>query len=555
MKNNIIDKIDEILEKKSSIEQNFFGYIPEQRINYWILAIRESLPEIQALALQLKTSLNGPNWRISMEIRLILIFFRATFRLTTTQLEIVLKNNDNSLLFQFLKLFSEHIYISHSEWSNRNDKLTISDPKIELLAWKIKDRYHELFLEGYIKDYLGICEKSHRCEDINIVEMLEGINYTKYFPQELLTWKNGYPIDMMCKIFVFMKLRMIPSIPYLDLMINEKFLIKNNLVPVIGNALGFYTRIPALDKLYRAYRTFNVDNLEKILDSNVELLIKEGIINLDTLIGDSTTCRTRRDDPNGVKYHKKDKDSARVMKFQVLADSNCIPLALVPRTGNENDRRGFESLKQKLIKIKNSAETFGLKINIILLDAGYFSLEIIEFIEKEIGAIPVIDINPMNSKVLKLIKEKLEYFKCYFREIMKLGLKFPKLANMCYTRFLEDVANAQADLEKIKGIRPGLVGNYLRIFREVGFNNFITWYRQRPIIEGLFGMMKSCYSLLGRTDRRLPIEGRDQAQIHGLFILIAMQYLAYFNYKVLNKKNHLLRSLYYIKFKEINVIY
>jgi len=29
------------------------------------------------------------------------------------------------------------------------------------------------------------------------------------------------------------------------------------------------------------------------------------------------------------------------------------------------------------------------------------------------------------------------------------------------------------------------------------------------MVEGLFGMMKACYALLGRTDRRLPLKGKE----------------------------------------------
>jgi hypothetical protein len=388
-----------------------------------------------------------------------------------------------------------------------------------------------------------------------VVELLEGINFTAYFPEELLEWNNVYPSDLMYKVFVFMKLRMIPSIPYLEYILNEKFGVAQELVPVIGTALGFYIRIPARDKLYKAHQAFHPAVMEKILENNAELLIKEGIANPEILIGDSTVCRTRKDDPNGVKFHARDSESARVMKFQAIVDPNCIPLGLIPRKGTEHDRKGFNSTKQKLVRLKSIAEKYGIPIKFVLLDSGYFSLEIMQFIEEELGAIPIIDINPMNSKILKLLKERLEYFKQYLREIIRLGVKFPKLAKMCYLRFLEDITKAEMELDHLKGIKPGLVSACLRIFRKIGLEEFITLYRERPVIEGLFGMMKGCYALLGRTDRRLPVKGEDQAYKHGLFILNAMQFLAYFNYRILNTKNHLLRSLYFIKFKEISVLF
>ncbi|MHA1379271.1 MAG: hypothetical protein ACTSRG_12885, partial [Candidatus Helarchaeota archaeon] len=67
----------------------------------------------------------------------------------------MLLNDKNSRLFEFLKSFSEHIYISYSEWSNRRDIFNKFWSKIENLAWKIKKRYHELYLENFIEDYIN----------------------------------------------------------------------------------------------------------------------------------------------------------------------------------------------------------------------------------------------------------------------------------------------------------------------------------------------------------------------------------------------------------------
>ncbi|MHA1384366.1 MAG: hypothetical protein ACTSR3_11490, partial [Candidatus Helarchaeota archaeon] len=294
------------------------------------------MPEIQELVTLIKNDMIGPNWRISVEVRLILIFLRATFRITTTQLETVLLNDKNSHLFEFLKLFSEHIYISHSEWNNRRAIFDKHWSKIENLAWRIKQHYHELYLENFIEDYINRGKNSKRKEILNTVEILEGINFTEYFPEQLLSWKNGYPDDLMFKIFIFMKLRMIISIPYLAMIISEHYETDKVVIPVVGRALGLYFRIPSIDKLYRTHKKFDAKSIEKVLEKNAEYLIKEGIINLETLIGDSTTFRTRKDDPDGIKYHARDAETAKVMKFQAIVDPNCIPLTLIPRKGNEN---------------------------------------------------------------------------------------------------------------------------------------------------------------------------------------------------------------------------
>ena len=555
MTNNLEEELRNFIKKFKVSNEYFVGYIPKYRVIYWIIAVKEFLQEIQELAELIKKDANETNWRIGAKLRLVLISFRATFRITTTQLETVLLNDKNSILFEFLKLFSEHIYISHSEWSNRRGVFEKYSSKIEVLVWKIKECYHELYLNNFIKNYISRSKNSKHQEVLNTVEILEGINFTKHFPDQLLSWKNGYPDDLLFKVFIFMKLRMIASIPYLEMVINEHYIIEDGVIPIIGRALGFYFRIPSLAKLYYAYRKFKPKSILGIFENNTELLIKERIINLETIIGDSTVFKTRKDDPDGTKYHKRDAETSKVMKYQALVDPNCIPLVLIPRKGDEHDEKGFNVLKEKLIWLKEMAAKYGVKIRMVLLDAGYSSSEILEFIEKKIKAIPIVDINPRNSKTLKLIKERLEYFKQYFREILELGARFPKLAELCYYRFLDDIGKAEKELNNIKGVRQGVVPRYLKIFREIGFKEFISLYRSRTIVEGLFGMMKACYALLGRTDRRLPLKGKEQAYKHGLFILLAMQYLAYFNYKVLNRNKHLLRSLYYIKLKEIEVIY
>ena len=98
-----------------------------------------------------------------------------------------------------------------------------------------------------------------------------------------------------------------------------------------------------------------------------------------------------------MKYLGKDKEDKCVLKFQARVDPNYNPLTIITRKGNENDKSGFSVLKEKLIMLKEMAEKYKLKIKFVKLDAWYCSLEILEFIEKEIGAIPIVDINPMNS--------------------------------------------------------------------------------------------------------------------------------------------------------------
>ncbi|MHA1311323.1 MAG: hypothetical protein ACTSQO_10390 [Candidatus Helarchaeota archaeon] len=179
-------RIDDSIGDNSNIQQNYIGYLPELRIKYWIYAVKEFLDEILNLAELIKKEMNCYNWRIKIVVRLLLIFLRSTFRLTTTQLECVLLNDKNQMLFNFLKLFSEHIYISHSEWSNRSFVFEKYERKIEDIVWKIKGRYHELYLEGYVIVLLKLYKSSDHRVDLNVSELLEGTNFTKYFAEKII---------------------------------------------------------------------------------------------------------------------------------------------------------------------------------------------------------------------------------------------------------------------------------------------------------------------------------------------------------------------------------
>ncbi|MHA1311322.1 MAG: hypothetical protein ACTSQO_10385 [Candidatus Helarchaeota archaeon] len=81
----------------------------------------------------------------------------------------------------------------------------------------------------------------------------------------------------------------------------------------------------------------------------MNFLIKEGIINVKAIIGILIVRKTRRDDQNGAKYHDRDNEGTRVLKFQALIDPNCISLIIILCKENENDRSGFIVLKNKLI--------------------------------------------------------------------------------------------------------------------------------------------------------------------------------------------------------------
>ena len=67
-------------------------------------------------------------------------------------------------------------------------------------------------------------------------------------------------------------------------------------------------------------------------------------------------------------------------------------------------------------------------------------------------------------------------------------------------------------------------------------------------------MIKGCYAPLNKISKRLLLNNKKQVHKYGLLILIAIQYVVYFNYKILREKINILKASYYIKIKEMEVI-
>ncbi|MHA1266101.1 MAG: transposase [Candidatus Helarchaeota archaeon] len=537
------------------VEQELVGFIPENRVLAFISALKEYGSQIELLKEEIERKEAGKQWKIPVLFRLILEFLRAVFRLNGHQVQRLLLTPENKLLLDYLNHFSEHIYLSNEEWSNRKHVFEKYKLQISKLAWKIKEKYHELIWDMNKECYLQTCATNNQRLPFNTEECLEHLNFTKFYPDQILAWPNTYPDDLMLKTFVYMKLEMISSVPQLFKRLNALIHFRKYLIRSTGVALGFYFNVPKLDKLYKQKNMLKISYLYDIVKSNAELLIKEGISDILFLIGDSTSCKARKDDPDAPEVEDKRQTLSRTHKYQAIVDGNGIPLLLYRRPDVEHDTKGFNNLKEALLELKNMTEKYGRKIEFIILDAGYFSEDAIDFIVEALECTPIIDINSFNSEKLKQIKEGIEEIKQYYRDRNKLDPKNKREIQQLEQAIQDAYKNINALLMNVQRDGTDFEQKIARLLLKISVKKYISIYRNRPIVEGLFGMAKSCYYLLGRPDRQLPIKGSKNVEIHGMLTVIAMQYLALFNYKLLGKEKNLLRSLHYIKLSELTLYY
>ncbi|MBD3228234.1 MAG: hypothetical protein GF329_08590, partial [Candidatus Lokiarchaeota archaeon] len=279
-------KIFDEFEKSHELEEKgISNYIPEERVMAFISALKSSFDQIEQLSEEIETSETDKNWKISIDFRLILEFLRAVFRLNSYDIERILINPENSLLLQFLENFTDNVYLSNEEWCNRKDLFSKYQTQIEELAWEIKDQYHKLIWESYIGSYIDYCKFTGTSPGPNVENLLEHINFTKFYPDQILEWNNKYPDDLMLKAFIYMKLDMIPSVPQLNYKLNKRIRFRSNWIRATGTALGLYHSSPKMDKLYRFKRALKENKLHKIIEKNAEFLMMEGISDPIILIG------------------------------------------------------------------------------------------------------------------------------------------------------------------------------------------------------------------------------------------------------------------------------
>ncbi|MHA1359372.1 MAG: hypothetical protein ACTSRC_14760 [Candidatus Helarchaeota archaeon] len=117
---------------------------------------------------------------------------------------------------------------------------------------------------------------------------------------------------------------------------------------------------------------------------------------------------------------------------------------------------------------------------------------------------------------------------------------------------LERIKKLIAECKASKSKFTNFFGNLLD---EIGIERYYQNYKNRSVIEGLFGMSKACYSLLGRADRVLPVKGKEEVEIHSILTLLAMQFLALINYRIYHLQESLLSSFYVLKLKNLKVYY
>ncbi len=408
--------------------------------------------------------------------------------MNSTQVEIILSNSLNCELTEFIAGISPETTIFQQEISEMQPFFAKYKAVITELTWTIKRSYHLIYGTMNDEAFLELIEGSGRKVAYNNIDKLECMDFTQFYPDQLFPEGTKYPDDLMLKCMLYGKLAMFSRTLGLVKELNCPWELPTGESDFIkARGLGFYTYQPGKDKVYDFMNQLSEGFLENIMMYFTETLVRTGVADPRQLMIDSTTLYARKDDPDVNPAKTKRGDPSRCYKVQILCDLEQSPLVVLRRPGEEHDAAGFESCQPKLLWLKGLAEKYGVRLEFFLGDAGYFGQDIMDFIQKSLGAHFILDINPRQSKRFARIKLLFTDH----RDLSAQMVQPTKLSEaerqhiiqqqyhviQSLTRKLEECEANGTDFEQYTAL----------VILKTGVENYLLIYRRRAVIEGLIG--------------------------------------------------------------------
>ena len=550
----LFEKVHESYIQGGSKE--LMGFLPKKRVHALIHALEENLEPLNVLSKKIESQEPVEFRRKSLDFRLFIYLLQAVFRVNPTQVEIILSNPLNCELTEFIAGISPETTISQQEISEMQPFFAKYKAAITELAWAIKRSYHLIYGTMSDEAFLELIEGSGRKVAYNNIDKLECMDFTQFYPDQLFPEGTKYPDDLMLKCMLYGKLAMFSRTLGLVKELNCPWELPTGESDFItARGLGFYTYQPGKDKVYDFMNQLSEGFLENVMMYFTETLVRTGVADPRQLMIDSTTLYARKDDPDVNPAKTKRGDPSRCYKVQILCDLEQSPLVVLRRPGEEHDAAGFESCQPKLLWLKGLAEKYGLRFEFFLGDAGYFGQEIMDFIQKSLGAHFILDINPRQSKRFARIKLLFTDY----RDLSAQLVQPTKLSEAERQHIIQQqyhvIQSLTRELEECEANGTDFEQYTARVILKIGVENYLLIYRRRAVIEGLIGHLKDYYYLAGKTNSKLQLKGGEKVGVHCFLIFIAVQINALTRYRILKHNIHVNQNLFGVKLSEFLLHY
>lgn len=204
----------------------------------------------------------------------------------------------------------------------------------------------------------------------------------------------------------------------------------------LAGRLGFVIGPPSINYLSNNLKLAE-ENYKNVDSNQLYELVENQIIDLGVVSIDGTK----------IVVSKKDKTASAGKcstgdyyghNASIAADSNCLPLSTVVDTGSKTDILLAPQTLQPVFQLANSSNQ---EIYAITADAGYSSSSFINFVKRK-SIVPIVDINPRNSKNLQYLKQSAVDLEELSKKAIRKGL-----SKIERKKWLIDIKKANRDLD------------------------------------------------------------------------------------------------------------
>jgi hypothetical protein len=533
------EKLKTGLEKNTgAVRQWNDFFFPDYKAHAFFQAILENEPQIDQFGKYLTAKRSAVTGVYSEVFLVIALIFRSLFQINYEYVGQIISNPQNQILYTQFRSLSIKTNISRSHLN-----------VIKLLFSEIKDEFIQ-FIIHLEEDYIAIQQQEvpayYRATSLQKQEelvpgadrILELVPWLRYFPSAIFEWEENYSPFIMHKILTWSRLQKLDGCMEIRNALHTEISHSNTGFIYQGQLLGLIKKLPEKSKLYMFFKEIDRFVLEDSIAYGARFLLHYNNSEAIILTMDSTSLKAQLDDPDLSLGRTERRTKKRTHKLHVICDGLGSPLWLYRCPGELNDQVGFKFYKRPLLRLKKVAEAEGRTLKWIALDAGFASLENLKWIREKMKINPIPwPKNNRSSKMRHLIS-LLEDLRRVFRQIKKEKGDFSPEGLLKDSRYSLKVSQIEAYCTSLLPSKTAYCQFIAEYLLEIGIHNWFTIYRRRATIEGTFGILKTSYSLLRRSqDQAVPVKGKKNVYKHSAWVIHAMQINAL--YRILMLRDHI----------------
>jgi len=348
----------------------------------------------------------------------------------------------------------------------------------------------------------------------------------------------------------------------------------------LAEKLGFFGGPPGQNAFYAAFR--DLESMVGLIDDLLnDKLADLEMLDLSVVSVDGTNVPVDKRDKTGS-IGTGSRGTFFGHKSSIACDARCFPLHCELDTGHCSDLKMFSDT---LTPVKDVANRVGDDIWCVVADAAYSDLSVLSQVES-MNAVPIVDINPKNSVLLKELKEKGIELQKFTKKALKAASRELKLKIRDILRSISKKRSSQVPIDEKKSILRALtrlvgermllnglsttelqIAERLRLElltlrrkirssgtpyeKKIGLSALaygtIEWlliYSIRGQNEGINGLLKKRGDLIGDGQHTSWLIGRKTLSNRQMMDSIGIKHVACVKFIVTGQEDHFLRAIH-----------